>query len=137
MAIDQSLVPSSEVPASNTDGMELVDLLGNGQELRYGSEGLPTKIHVRSSDDHPDTSVSKSVCYPYHTRVQELSLVDGYNLGPREYGLGNVDRVGDREGLGPVAIVGNYRKDAPISVVQVRFEHLDFAFGDESPAYPT
>jgi hypothetical protein len=110
MPVDQALVSGGQVSATDADGMELVHLFGDRQELRNRAKGLSPKIHVGSGHNHSDPPVCQGVGDPHHARIQELGLIDGDNLSPGQDRLGYLNRVGNGEGIGPMTVMGHHRE---------------------------
>jgi hypothetical protein len=51
VTIDQPLVPGGQLTALDADRLELIDLLGDGQERADRAEGLSAEIHIGASQD--------------------------------------------------------------------------------------
>lgn len=97
-AVDQPLVTGRQITTYNTNGVELVDLLGNGQEFRDGPEGLASKIHIRPGNNYAAPLVREGVHDLNDSPVKKLRLVDGDNLrvGKNSFSYLNRARDGDR-----------------------------------------
>lgn len=89
-AVNEALVSGSEIAAPNADRVQLVDFLGDGQELGYGAKGLTSEVHVRSRHDHPDSSICQRVGNPYDSGIEKLGFVDGDHVYATDYGLSNL-----------------------------------------------
>jgi len=134
--VDESLVSSGEITAPNANGVELVDLFGDGEELRDGAEGLSSEVHVRSRHDDSDPPICQSIGHLNHPQVQELGLVDGDDFNTIGHGLGNLNGVGHGNGFGLVSVMGADCEDSPIAVIKVGLEDLDPLLGDEGSPDP-
>jgi hypothetical protein len=132
IAGDQALVPSGQLSTEHADGVELVDLLGDGQEGGHGAEGLTTEIHIRSGDDDAPSLVSKSVYYIDDACVQKLDFINGHHLGQWGDPLRNLSRCRDGNGLHDPTVVGAHPPDPPVTVIEVGLEDLDVTAGDQS-----
>src|SRR5688500_8733413 len=61
LPIDEPLVARGELATANADGVKLVDLFGDREQLRDRAEGLATEVHVGSRDDDAYTAVGERV----------------------------------------------------------------------------
>ncbi len=72
--------------------MQLVDALGDREQLAERPEGSAPEVHVRAGQDHPDATVGQRVRDIYHAPVEELNLVDRDHLRLRSHPLGDLRR---------------------------------------------
>ena len=70
----------SQRAALDTDGVNLCHLVGNGQELRHGSERLAEIVHVETCHDDAHAVISELVANIHDAVVEELSLVYAYHV---------------------------------------------------------
>ena len=134
--INESLVPRGQIAALHTDGVELVDLFRNGQELGDWAKRFSPEIHVGPGHDDADASVCQGVGHLHHPHVQKLGLIDGHDVHLWANSLGDLHGGGDGDGLGLVPVMGADGEDASVAVIQMGLEDLDLALGDEGPTNP-
>jgi hypothetical protein len=104
-AIDESLVPGRQVPTPHANGVEFVHLLGYGEKVREGPEGLSPKIHIGTGHDDSNPAIGQSIGYPDNPIVQELGLVDGDHFGVSQDRFRHLEGAGHRQGFCLVAIM--------------------------------
>src|SRR5512140_2406218 len=79
-AVDQPLIPARGSAADHADRMQLIHQIGNGHELRHGSEWLAAKVRVRSREYHAGSARSHGSDERDDPGIEKLRLVDGNDL---------------------------------------------------------
>ncbi len=136
-SVDEPLVPRGQVAADDADGVQFVDALRHGQELRTRPERFAAKVHVGSDGDDADAPVGEVVDQSHGAVVQEPRFVDGYDLRIALKSLRNLNGVADGDRLDLGALVGADPVGPSVPIIQMRLEDLHLRLGDESPTDPT
>jgi hypothetical protein len=97
--------------ADHADGGEFGDLVGDGHEGGYGAEGLGVEGGVEASHDYAFAQVNELYGEGNYGFVEELDLVDAYDVGgfeEGEEGFAEAFDVGYSAGfVGLVAVAGD------------------------------
>ncbi len=116
-SVDEALVPGGQVAAYVADGVKLIDLLGDGEQLRDWPKRFAPEIHVRTRHDDPDSTIRQGIDNLHDAYVQELGLVDRYDFHVLPHGFGDLNGGGDRDGFGFMSVVGVDGEHAAVSVI--------------------
>ena len=82
---------------SDTNGMQLGDVISLSQQVRDLPERLAEKVHVQTCDDHPDSLSGELIAHFGKLVIKELGLVDPDNIdiaGKQQDCLGVINRSG-------------------------------------------
>ena len=60
--------------------MNLLDVLSHSHQCWHGTEWLTEEVSVKACDDYSDAAVSQCLYYLNYRLIEELSLIDTYNL---------------------------------------------------------
>ena len=82
-AVGEAVGEVGEGAAADADGMDLLDVVGDGEESRHGPEGLAQVVGVQAGDDDADAAVGQFLDHADDAVVKELCLVDAYDLDVR------------------------------------------------------
>ena len=73
VACHNSVADISKSTTTDTDGMHLGHLVGNGTKLRHGAKGLCLEVEIQSCHNHPYTARSQLIADFNNMLVKELS----------------------------------------------------------------
>lgn len=135
-AIHHSVGVAGGGSALHADGSELDHLVGHGQKLGHGSEGLAAKVLIQPGADDVHAPVGHLHAEIHDLGVEELHLLDQQHLGVfLDLGAKLIDVFG---GIGFV-LHAHVRDDhgLVVSVVDAGFEYLNPLFGVEAAASQT
>lgn len=79
-ALYNTVTDVGKVATAHTNGMNLRHILGNGTKRRHRSKRIALEIHVKASNDDPLSSIGQLIADFHETLVEELCLVDAYNI---------------------------------------------------------
>src|SRR5262249_13763706 len=80
--VDEPLCRRRRTAAAVADGLELVDELGVGEQLRHRADGQPAEVLIEPCGDDPRTAVGERQRRTDDARFEELHLVDADHLMP-------------------------------------------------------
>ena len=66
--------------AADADGMDLLDILGNGEKSRNRAERLPEVVGIETGDYDPDPAVGEFLADFDEGFIEELGLVNAYDF---------------------------------------------------------
>lgn len=82
-SVDQALISRREVSTYDADRVELIDAFRYGEEIPDRAKGVTPKVHVDAGHDDTLVQVRKSIHDSDDFRIQELRLINRYDLSPR------------------------------------------------------
>lgn len=69
-----------ELAAFDADGVDLLDIFGDGHQERHRTERLAEVVGIEAGDDDADTLVGESLDHLDDAEVEELGFVDADDL---------------------------------------------------------
>ena len=134
LALGQAVGVVREVAAFHADGMDFLDVFGDGQKGRHRAEGLSKVVRIQAGDDDADAPVREGLADFDEGLVEELGLVDADDADVI-CDFQHLRRVGNRLGADAVEVVGDDVLGR-IAVVDGRLEDGDFLVRELGPAEP-
>ena len=124
-----------ELAAFDADGMDLLDILGDGHQERHRAERLAEIVGVKAGDDDAHALVGKCLDDLDDAEVEELGLVDADDLDIIRDGE-HLDRSVDRCGGHTVKVV-RHDLDVRIAVIYRRLEDGNLLVGKLGSSEPS
>ena len=128
LAGGEAVAVVGEVAAADADGVDFLDIFGDGHQTGHRAEGLPEKVGVQAGDDDADAAVGERLGDFNDAFVKKLGFVDTDDLhvgGDVQHPGRRLDR-GARDGRG----VMGYDIEVRITLIDGRLENLDFLLGE-------
>ena len=101
VALDDAVADVGERTAAHADGMDLEDVVGDGEQAGHGAEGFAAEVEVEAGDDDADAAVGEFVADGDDAVVEELGFVDADDFAvaaQQEDALRGVDGCGHDAG---------------------------------------
>src|SRR5690606_3149022 len=132
-AVDQPLGAAGLLPAADTDGVQLVYVLGPRQQNGHRAKGHAPEIRVQSGADHSPAAIGQHLTQLDNAVVKKLNFVDGdYRRFRRQQGS-DLRGVIDGVGLEVQAVVAGDPRPM-ITIVDAWLKDLDLLLGNDGTA---
>ena len=80
LGIRQAVGMVGQSAAADADGVNFLDVFGDGHQTGHGAERLAEIVGIQTGDDHTDaTLVGQLLDYIYNTVIEELGFVDAHD----------------------------------------------------------
>src|SRR5665213_3302117 len=134
-AVQQPLVAARSAPADHAYGVELIDEVGNGHQLRHGAEGLASEVGVRAGEDHARAPRREGAHERDDSRIEKLCLVDGDDVRVVAQILRDLQRRIDGHCLYGSTVVARDGEHAAVPIIEMRLEDLNVLLRDDRSAH--
>ena len=130
-AVGETVGVIGELAAFDADGVDLLDVLGDGHQERHRAERLAEVVGVKAGDDDAHAFIGKGLDDLDDAEIEELGLVDADHLDIVRDGE-HLQRRIDRSGRDPVKVMG-HDLNVRIAVIYRGLEDGDFLMGELCP----
>jgi hypothetical protein len=118
-----------------TDGVDLGDVFGNGQQVADGAEGLAPEVHVQARNDDPFASVGEFDDVVNDLHFEELGFVEADDSDV-VWDIQQLAGVGDGGGKQRILVVRD-NLSLPITGIDFGLENLYVLARNAGPFHPT
>lgn len=123
-----------QVPANGTNGVNLGNIFGHGQQGRHGTKRPAKVIHVEAGNDHPDPAIGQGVAHRRQLIIEKLGFINADHIKI----IGHQQNLARRMNGGALNGIGIVRNNIPgmIALVDHRLVDLKLLLRNAGTLHP-